>query len=284
MISEDERVYIKNLYGLLTEEVKTDPNQVSIQFEEKFAGSKYANLTEKGKAELIAKLNEAKNWLISNKGSLIFVQVEAGESRIKNYDREQDPPVEGPECYLSKKRAKTLKRELNDYFKTLVDEKVLAEMPIFEPPKIVIGKSPVSATLQPLPTISTSQYSAEQYTKVYLKLMMPEKCLSEVDVVVSYNKVPNANFPCRGGHTCDVANFDVLLNGISIGKANLNNASGQDRGGSRSSGRLLVTPEIAKKVITKDKRNIILSLKCLSGSDCHSGTPEIQIRKNNELI
>jgi hypothetical protein len=284
MISEQERVYIKNLYGLLTEDVKTDPNQVTLEFEEKFPGSKYANLTENGKTELIAKLNEARDWLVTNKGSLIFVQVEAGESKLKNFDKEQDPPVEVPEGYLSKKRAKTLKRELTAYFKTLVDQKVLPEMPIFEPPKITYGKSPVSATLQALPNIPTSQYADEQFTKVFLKLMMPEKCLSEVDIVVQYVKEKNGSFKCRGGHTCDEANFDVLLNGISIGKANLNNGSGQDKGGSRSSGRLLVTPEIAKKVITKDKRNIILSLKCLSGANCHSGTPEVQIRKNNELI
>ncbi len=281
MISEQERVYIKNLYGLLTEDVKTDKNQVTLEFEEKFAGSKYANLTEKGKTELIAKLNEARDWLVTNKGSLIFVQVEAGESKLKNFDKEQDPPVEVPEGYLSKKRAKTLKRELTAYFKTLVDQKVLPEMPIFEPPKITLGKSPVSATLQALPNIPTSQYADEQFTKVFLKLMMPEKCLSEVDIVVQYVKEKNGSFPCRGGHTCNDANFDVLLNGISIGKANLNN--GND-GGSRYSGRLLVTPEIAKSVLTKDKRNIVLSLKCLSGANCHSGTPEVVIRKANEII
>jgi len=279
LISEEEIVYIKNLYGLLKEE--NTPTEITVDFEEKFPGGKYANLTEKGKTELQNKLNQTREWLIANKGSLIVVQIEASESRIISTDKEQNPPPKVPLGYLSRRRSQTMKRELKEFFKTLVSEKVLPDMPIFEAPKILIGPTPVSEIGQALPKYPISQYNNEQYTRVYLKLMAPAKCLTNINIEVMYNRVPNPSFKCRGGHRCDLAKFDVLANGISLGIADLNN--GRD-GESRTSGKLVINQAKAEKIVGQNNKKIKISLKCLSGSDCHSGTPEIKITKGNETL
>jgi hypothetical protein len=280
LISEEEIVYIKNLYGLLKED-QNNQTEITVDFEEKFPGGKYANLTEKGKTELQNKLNQTKEWLISNKGSLIVVQIEASESRIISTDKEQNPSPKVDLGYLSRRRAQTMKRELKEFFKTLVSEKVLPEMPIFEAPKILIGPTPVSETGQALPKYPISQYNNEQYTRVYLKLMAPAKCLTNINIEVMYNRVPDPSFKCRGGHTCDVARFDVLANGVSLGIADLNN--GRD-GGSRTSGKLVIDQAKAEQIVGQNNKKIKISLKCLSGSNCHSGTPEIKITKGNETL
>ena len=66
------------------------------------------------------------------------------------------------------------------------------------------------------------------------------------------------------------------MNGVSIGIANLNN--GKD-GGSRTSGLLTVKPEMAEAIAAFDREKLTISLKCLSGKDCHSSTPEVKIQK-----
>lgn len=280
IISEEEIVYIKNLYGLLKED-QNNQTEITVDFEEKFPGGKYANLTEKGKTELQNKLNQTKDWLIANKGSLIVVQIEASESRIISTDKEQNPAPPVPLGYLSRRRAQTMKRELKEFFKTLVSEKVLPEMPIFEAPNILLGPTPVSETGRALPKYPISQYDDEQYTRVYLKLMAPAKCLTNINIEVMYNKTPDPAFKCRGGHTCDVARFDVLANGVSLGIADLNNGSD---GGSRTSGKLVIDQAKAEQIVGQNDKKIKISLKCLSGSNCHSGTPEIKITKGNETL
>ena len=279
MISENERVYIRNLYGLLTEE--TEPSYSLPKFRQTFPGSKYLNIPDQAKNELLKELQKASTWLSENKDAIIYVKIIAGESRLKNQDREQSPPVSVPEEYLSRQRAKTMKRFLKDYFKGLITDGVINEMPVFESPKIVIGETEVTKDLGPLPGTALSKYEDEQFVSLEMKLMAPGRCLINLEVEVMYNKEPNALFKCRGGHQCDVAKFDVKLNGISIGIADLNNAND---GGSRTSGKLIINEKKALEIAGKDKRVLVFSLKCLSGNQCHSGTPEIKIMKDKDLI
>jgi hypothetical protein len=109
-----------------------------------------------------------------NKGSLIFVQIVAGESQLTNYDTEQDPKVPVDPKVLSRLRAKTLKRELKKYFQTLIDQGVLTEMPIFQEPKIIIGQTKYVKG-QSITNSERVKYNQEQFVKVELKLMSPEK-------------------------------------------------------------------------------------------------------------
>ncbi len=279
LITESERTYIKNLYGLLTE--ADDKSQITLKADSTFKSGKYSQLTPEGNAELQGELQKATAWMTQNKGSIVFVQIKATESQLTNYDTEQDPKVPVDPKVLSRLRAKTLKRYLTEYFKSLVDSGVLTEMPIFQEPKIDIGPTPYVKGKTTLTPDLMAKYEAEQNVSVELKLMSPEKCLINLEIEVKYDNVKNSSFPCRGGHTCDEARFDVKLNGVSIGVANLNN---EVDGGSRSSGVLKIDETKAKQIIGVNVKKVTFSLKCLSGSNCHSGTPEVVIKKNGETL
>lgn len=278
LITEDERTYIRNLYGLLTE--ATGEDQITLTADSTFGPGKYSQLSQEGDTELKQQLAQATSWMTQNKGSLIFVQIVAGESQLTNYDTEQDPKVPVDPKVLSRLRSKTLKRELTKYFQELIKQGVLTEMPIFQEPKIIIGQTKYVKG-QTITNAQRVKYNQEQFVKVEMKLMSPEKCLVNLEVEVKYVKEKNSAFPCRGGHTCDEAKFDVKMNGVSIGIANLNNAID---GGSRTSGLLRIDDAKAKQIVGVDAKEIIFSLRCLSGQNCHSGTPEVVIKKNGETI
>lgn len=278
LITEGERQYIRNLYGLLNE--ATGEDQITLTADSTFGPGKYSQLSAEGDAELKEQLQNAAAWMAENKGSLIFVQIVAGESQLTNYDTEQDPKVPVDAKVLSRLRAKTLKRTLKQYFQTKIDDGTLTEMPIFQEPKIIIGATKYTKG-QTITDALRAKYNQEQFVKVELKLMAPEKCLVNLEVEVKYVKESNTAFPCRGGHTCDDARFEVKMNGIPIGTANLNNAKD---GGDRTSGIIKIDEAKAKDIIGVNAKEITFSLKCLSGQNCHSGTPEIVIKKNGETI
>lgn len=278
LITEGERAYIRNLYGLLTEEEGED--QVSITASSTFGPGKYAQLSSEGLEELKTGLERASTWITENKGSVIYVQIVAGESQLTNYDTEQDPKVEVGPKVLSRLRAKTLKRYLKQYFENLVNSGTMSEMPIFQEPKIEIGPTKYTKG-QAISTALRAKYNAEQYVKVEMKLMAPGKCLVNLEIEVKYEKESNTAFPCRGGHTCNDARFEIKLNGIPVGIADLNNAND---GGSRTSGIIKIDDAKAKQIASINNKEIIFSLKCLSGTNCHSGTPEIIIKKNGETL
>ncbi len=278
LITEGERAYIRNLYGLLTEEEGED--QVSITASSTFGPGKYAQLSSEGLEELKTGLERASTWITENKGSVIYVQIVAGESQLTNYDTEQDPKVEVGPKVLSRLRAKTLKRYLKQYFENLVNSGTISEMPIFQEPKIEIGPTKYTKG-QAISTALRAKYNAEQYVKVEMKLMAPGKCLVNLEIEVKYEKESNTAFPCRGGHTCNDARFEIKLNGIPVGIADLNN---ENDGGSRTSGIIKIDDAKAKQIADINNKEIVFSLKCLSGTNCHSGTPEIIIKKNGETL
>ena len=281
IITESEKTYIRNLYGLLTEDI-TGEDQITLTANSTFGPGKYSQISPSGMEELNAGIKEASAWLTENKGAIIFVQIVAGESQITNYDSEQDPKIPIAPKVLSRLRSKTLKRYLNQVFKELVDSGVITEMPIFQEPRIEIGETKYTKGQTISPALRAI-YNTEQFVKVELKLMAPEKCLVNLEIEVKYEKEINLAFPCRGGHTCDNAYFDVKMNGVSIGKANLNNDNkSHNNGESRTSGILKIDDAKAKQIIGVNAKEINFSLKCLSGQNCHSGTPEIVIKKNGE--
>jgi hypothetical protein len=278
LISESERVYIKNLYNLLTEDEKEELGKKTLEAGSGFAKGKYSQMSEEGLNDLNADLEAAKDWIIQNKGSVIFIQIVASESRVTNYDNEQEPNMAVAPKVLSRLRAKTLKRYLKSYFKSLLDSGVINEMPVFQEPDLQIGGPEyIKGKSDP----NDPKYVPFQSVRVDMKLMAPEKCLMDLEIEVKYVSTKNSAFPCRGGHTCNEAIFEIKLNGVKIGTANLNN---ENDGGDRTSGVIKINETMARQIIGVNAKKIVFSLRCLSGQECHSGTPEIIIKKNNEIL
>jgi hypothetical protein len=280
LITEQERKHILGLYGLINEATNSD-TILTIEAKSTFKAGYYSELTPTGLEELQTGLANAQNWLIENKGSLIYVRIVAGESQLTNYDNEQNPPMPVEIGVLSEMRAKTLKRLLVPYFQELVDSGVIEKMPVFEPYKFEKGKTEFIKGTTVITPEKKKAYDSEQFVKVELKLMAPGGCIVGLTIEVKYDQNKNSSFPCRGGHKCNDAYFQMNLNGVKIGVADLNN--GND-GGSRTSGEIKITDELAKQVAAVNEEKLVFSIKCLSSSNCHTGTPEIIIKKEGTSV
>jgi len=245
------------------------------------------------KTEILAELKEAIDWLkqkskeikdsggiIGGQAKILTVQIEAGESQVTNYDTEVDPKVKLEEKVLSERRAKTIQTFLTNYFKKLQKDKTIETIPVFETPVVKIGPTPWNPDGGDKST--DDKFTKEQYIKVNFKLTPPSACLEGLVIEVMYVKEENPSFPCRGGHQCDDAQFDVYLNQTKLdGIANLNNSKD---GGSRSS-KFVVSPQQALSILGNKPGNIMISFVCkYTDKRCHSSTPEIRLSKGGTVV
>ena len=283
LISEQEKLDIMKLYGLLLEG-ETPEGGYEIDFTSTFKSGYHsvAYLNTK-KQSLNSLLLDAKNWLSKklqepgNKGKLVYVEIDASESKVPNADAENNREVLPPYA-LSNKRAVSINNYLSAIFDGWVTEKLVPEKPIFSfpPPKIGgpnwcpnYSKDPECEGTPKNDSKTDQEFTEHQYIKIKFLLddgTISAKCLEGLSITVSYNKDKNAAFPCRGNHQCDEADFNVLLNKVSIGSVSLNNAND---GGSRS-GTVTVTPQQATAIAraSKDKKKIDIYLQC-KFAKCH---------------
>jgi hypothetical protein len=125
------------------------------------------------------------------------------------------------------------------------------------------------------------RFMKDIWVKVEMEVKPADACLVGLGVEVMYTDYPDPKFPCRGNHRCDEALFNVKLNGIIIGSADLNN---RIKGGDVKPSMIKVTPEQAEQIAKNSKDGLLtLSLQCVYSS-CHSATPEIRISKDGVVI
>lgn len=279
LITEEDRRHILSLYNLITEE--DTENVKTFEFGNQFDPGRWNSLSTGATIDLESKMVELGEWLAEKKGTgqFVVVQIVASESQVPNYDREQYGDVKVDPGYLSRLRAKTLKRLITTYFQNMVNSKLISEIPVFEEPKLEINGPKWKGD-------DPKNYNKYQFVKVIMKVLSPAGCLSEVSIQVAYYKTPNASFPCRGGHTCDKANFDILMNDVKVGEANLNNAKD---GGDRVSPLITIPIDKAQEIVknySSSNRSITIATRCKIGSasDCHSGAPEVLIKKGGEIL
>ena len=291
IITEEEKLDIMKLYGLLLEGETTEGGyeiDFSNTFESGKHSTKYIN-----KQLLTTELNNAKTWLLNklkepgNKGKLVYVEIDASESKVPNADAENGGIVLPP-YQLSNKRAVSINNYLSAIFDGWVTEKLVPEKPIFSfpPPKIggpnwcpSYSKDPECEGTEKNDKNTDQKFTDHQYVRVKFLLddgTISAKCLEGLSITVAYNQTASAAFPCRGNHRCDEADFNVLLNKVPVGSVSLNNAND---GGSRT-GTVTVTPQQATAIAkaSTNKKKIDIYLKC-KFAKCHSSTPEITISK-----
>jgi hypothetical protein len=285
-ISSEEKNRIINLHESATKRLylseddkpSTSSDEMALKGESFFANGMWKNLSPKGKEQLDSQLASAAKFLAAKKGRVVYVKIIAGESQVTNTDNENSNHPKVDPGYLSGKRAETMKTYLTRYFDNLLSQGIISSKPIFEAPEVIIGSNTYTKGVD---NPNDPKYKDERFVNVELKLQSPEKCVVGLTVEVMYNKDPNPAFPCRGGHTCDEAKFAVKLNGVNIGTADLNN---RKDGGSRTSGKIVITDAQAKQIIGNQSKDIVISLQCLSGANCHSSTPEVKITKGSTVI
>lgn len=275
LITEDDRKHILSLYSLINE--AESQKVIDIASQSFFGNGKWKELSSDGRKDFENKMNnQVVPFLSQNKGSVVSVKITAGESQVPNKDLEVSPPKDVPVGELAKRRAQTMKSILEEYFAQYLKLGYLSTKPEFQEPSIEIGKT----VYKPGYDINKPKYQEERFVNIKLSLKSAAECVVGLTIEVLYNNQKDPKFPCRGDHQCNNAQFDVKLNGVSIGAANLNNAND---GGSRSFIKE-IDDSLAKQIIANTNNNqLIISTKCLS-QNCHSTTPEVKISKGGNVL
>lgn len=196
-------------------------------------------------------LEQIRVFASKNNGNKVGVQIEAGESKVTNYDREKFPDGGGsplPEGELARRRGNGLRDYLIKKLGEMVKGGQLKDMPEIPEPKIVLGKE---AYKRGVDNPKDPKYLGDQFIKLNfyvsgggndLPLLATrgvgdvEKCL--IDMVIEFRYIHSRRmakgmdrgdfdnkFFCRGFHICDDAAFQVRLGNVIIGDINLNNKS-----------------------------------------------------------
>jgi hypothetical protein len=273
LVTENERRNILSMYGLLKEQSE-QPRELTIFGQTFFGNGKWKQLSGEGINSLNNQLRQASIFLTENAGNVVYVKIIAGESKVTNYDTEETPKKPVQTGYLSEKRAETLKKYLTEYFQNLVNVGSISQMPIFEPSEIAIGQTNYIPNVD---NPNDPKYVPERFVKVELKLQSPYQCIIGLTIEVYYDK----NNLCGRPHICDKAVFDIKLNGVVVGEANLNN---KRDGGNRTSGPITITDDLARRIIGNTSRDIVISTQCTIEEDCHSSAPRVKISKDTTIL
>lgn len=246
----------------------------------------------------------------NNKGSVIQVEINSGESQVTNYDAEVTPKKKVDPGYLSKKRAETLKNYLEKNASDILqDVKIVVNEP-------VIGSTPYT---QGKDNPRDEKYTKEQFSNFTIKAIgeknpvpkIPPGCVTglEIKVWVPSHQCNNAEFflfandtlllNAEGGKTANLNNADtnITYNNIS-GKPKLpaqlvNPAYGyiSKKYGSNKDGDIRGTRVDTFTVTNEQSRNIVKQGKGLINiwfisvsSRAHRDLPRVKIVKNGEVV
>ena len=179
-------------------------------------------------------------FLKTNPSSDVKITIVAGESRVTNYDREKcGPGIYTAECKLKPKqlsllRAQQIEQYLSKLFQGLKSSGTIQKLP----PKPVISTVLGSTTYKSgVDDPNNPKYKEEQKIELLIDAEASYECLVGMNLSISYEG--------KGGHTCDEAIFDVQLNNVSLGVANLNNGN----------------QDVANKGQTKERSSLIIKNK-----------------------
>lgn len=267
----------KNQY-LLKEQIKKTETIPPKTFElpsQTFASGYHSEnaLSPSQKTQITNVLGQIASYLKKYKGIPMEIQITTGESKPTNYDKENKKSLGTGE--LANLRGQTITRILTDFFNGLVQKGELPSMPKIPQFKIEIGKTPKG--LDP----NDPKYQAEQFIRfsVVASGEVTTECLVGLKITFVYVNGQTTQIPCRGGHFCDDAIFEVYLNKTKVGVANLNNGGCEgDKCNRRSV--IEVTTEMVNSIVNnpefEKKKQLVLWYSCASDG-CHSSIPEIYI-------
>jgi hypothetical protein len=282
LIKEQEQVKIG-------EKITTTSKNFELNKKSFPAGFYSINKLGEGKKDLDSKLQEIAQFAKENDGTQVNIQIEVGESKVTNRDNELDKPL--AQGALAKLRGQKLQEYLTNYFKQLIDAKYLTTMPNIPAAQtnVELGTQQNEYT-KGKDNPKDPKYLDDQYVKFIITLSATKKedvygCLVNLTIDVSYYDKKDDQFPCRGGHTCNNAKFQVFLDSTLIGIADLSNSGCRGNSDKNSNScdrtaKLTVTNEMVQKITSNPKWNqktLILSTRCISSANCHTSVQEVRI-------
>jgi hypothetical protein len=286
----------KNLY-LINEQQKikvgekttTTGKEISLDKKSYPSGLYSIEKLGEGKKDLDSKLQEIAQFAKANNGTQLNIQIEVGESKVTNFDNELKKPLGQGE--LAKLRGEKLQQYLTNYFQGLVESGYLTTMP-----NIPKAQTNVELGTQKYDYVKLKddpkdvKYLEDQYVKFKISLSATKTediydCLVNLVIDVSYYNKPDAKFRCRGGHNCNNAEFELYIDNVLLGIANLNNSGcGEELSNNPSAcdrtAQFTVTNEMVQKIVSNpkwNKKTLILSTRCVSSTNCHTSVQEVRI-------
>lgn len=232
------------------------------------------SLNANQKQQITNVLEQIADYIKKYKGAPMEIQITTGESQPTNFDKENNKKLDSGE--LANLRGQTITKILEDFFNGLVQKGQLPSMPKIPKFKTEIGKTPRG--LDP----KNPKYQAEQFIRfsVISSGEVTSECLVGLKIKFVYiNEENNKQIPCRGGHFCDEAVFDVYLNKIKVGTANLNNGGCEGSQCNRGS-TIEVSSDMVNSIVNspdfEKKKQLVLWYSCIA-EQCHASIPEIYI-------
>ena len=98
-------------------------------------------------------------------------------------------------------------------------------------------------------------------------------------ISVRYGHTIDSGSPCWGGHVCDAAKFEIIVNDIYVGTANLNNGGGPEDLGPAGTYDRASTFTMPSAVKIREGNRLDILIKCAYES-CHGGIAWVQIINN----
>lgn len=213
----NEQQVKKIIKHILSEQNEIRSESLTVNFDAVWEMGKW-KLTPQQIGPISQKLVQITDFINKNRGSIITIQIEAGESQVTNYDRE----VSGKEALdpgvLSERRGNSMVDFLKDYFQNLLSKRVIDKMPTIPPPTTKIGETPYKAGTSDLQN-KKELYQQEQFVRAIITAKKDYECLVGMEITIGY--YPNRS---SATHSCDEAIFELRMNGVSLGEANLNNS------------------------------------------------------------
>ena len=193
----------------------------SIDLGATFDSGKYI-LDDAKQTDVEKRLQPLVKFLKTNPSSDVKITIVAGESRVTNYDREKcGADIYTPECELEPKqlsllRAQEIEEYLSKLFQGLKSSGTIQKLPPKPVISTVLGSTSYTKGVD---DPNDPKYKKEQKIELLIDAEASYECLVGMNLTISYEG------NTRAKHECDEAIFDVQLNNVSLGVANLNNGS-----------------------------------------------------------
>lgn len=122
---------IKEIMGLINEQ---NEKRMRLPFEKTFKAG-YWKISPEVQSQIDSLMGQVKSFVEKYTGNVIKLTVNSGESKITNFDREQDPAVPVEQGYLSDKRYETILNYLKETYPNLLKNLEVEK-------KLIVGQTP----------------------------------------------------------------------------------------------------------------------------------------------
>jgi hypothetical protein len=208
---------VKNVIDrILSEQNEVRTEALTVNFDAVWAMGMW-KLTSQQSGPIVQKLIGITDFINKNKGSVVTIQIEAGESQVTNVDNEDPAKPKLQPGVLSQRRGEQMVTFLTQYFEGLVSKGAIDKMPELPAPITKIGTTSYKQGSTDLKT-KKDLYQQEQFVRAVISAKKDYECLVGMEITIGYFKGKS-----RSSHFCDEAIFELRMNGVSLGEANLNN-------------------------------------------------------------